>query len=79
VFDDACLQEFMTLKKQLVSAPKITTLILSLPFELMCDASDYVVGAVLGKRKDKEKTKSFPHDLTFQQRKKFLHDVKSYF
>ncbi|GKD18920.1 reverse transcriptase domain-containing protein, partial [Tanacetum coccineum] len=24
-----------------------------LPFELMCDASDYVVGAVLGQRKDK--------------------------
>ena len=24
----------------------------SLPFELMCDASDYIVGAVLGQRKE---------------------------
>ena len=24
----------------------------SLPFELICDASDYVVGAVLGQRKE---------------------------
>ena len=26
----------------------------NLPFEIMCDASDYVVGVVLGKRKDKK-------------------------
>ena len=25
----------------------------NLPFELMCDANDFVVGAVLGKRRDK--------------------------
>jgi len=53
VFDDACLKAFITLKKQLVSAPIITAPIWSLPFELMCDASDYVVGDVLGQRKDK--------------------------
>jgi len=47
VFDDACLKAFITLKKQHVSAPIITTPIWSLPFQLMCDASDYVVGVVL--------------------------------
>jgi len=43
VFDDACLKAFITLKKQLVSAPIITTPIWSLPFEIMCDASGYTI------------------------------------
>ena len=38
----------------LTSAPVIQPLGCSLPFEIMCDASDYVVGAVLGQRKDKK-------------------------
>nr|KYP58627.1 Retrovirus-related Pol polyprotein from transposon opus [Cajanus cajan] len=52
VFDDACLQAFNTIKKQLISAPIITAPNWSLPFEIMCDASDYVVGVVLGQRKE---------------------------
>ena len=35
----------------------------SLPFELMCDASDYAVGAVLGQRKDKK-----PHVIYYASR-----------
>ncbi|XP_019229480.1 PREDICTED: uncharacterized protein LOC109210514 [Nicotiana attenuata] len=51
-FDDACLKEFEELKKKLVAAPIIVALDWSLPFELMCDASDHAIGIVLGQRKD---------------------------
>ncbi|KAF5755478.1 putative nucleotidyltransferase, Ribonuclease H [Helianthus annuus] len=53
VFDEECLKAFNFLKEQLVSAPILISPDWSLPFELMCDASDYVVGVVLGQRKDK--------------------------
>nr|XP_027109420.1 uncharacterized protein LOC113729309 [Coffea arabica] len=51
-FDDNCLVAFERLKKELISAPIITSPDWSLPFELMCDASDYAVGAVLGQKKE---------------------------
>ena len=47
------MHAFETLKKKLISAPIIVSLDWNLPFELMCDASDYAIGAVLGQRKDK--------------------------
>ena len=53
-FTDECLKAFNTLKKALDSAPIIQPLDWSLPFEIMCDASDFAVGAVLGQTKDKE-------------------------
>ncbi|XP_050374637.1 uncharacterized protein LOC126792216 [Argentina anserina] len=53
-FDDDCKHAFETLKKLLTSAPIMAPPDWSLPFELMCDASDYAVGAVLGQRKDKQ-------------------------
>ncbi|KAJ9543839.1 hypothetical protein OSB04_023546 [Centaurea solstitialis] len=52
VFNDSCLHAFERLKKELTSAPIIQPPDWSLPFELMCDASDHAVGAVLGQRKD---------------------------
>ena len=42
------------LKKALISAPIIQPLDWSLLFEIMCDASDYGVGAVLGQTKVKK-------------------------
>jgi len=51
VFNEECLEAFNTPKAKLVSAPVITSPDLGQEFELMCDASDYVVGVVLGQRK----------------------------
>ena len=53
-FTDECLDAFHTLKKALISAPIIQPPDWSLSFEIMCDASDYAVGAVLGQTKDKK-------------------------
>ncbi|PIN12235.1 DNA-directed DNA polymerase [Handroanthus impetiginosus] len=52
-FDDACLSAFNDLKGRLISAPIITVPDWTFPFELMCDASDFAIGVVLGQRKDK--------------------------
>ncbi|CAN6552262.1 unnamed protein product [Malus baccata var. baccata] len=53
-FDEACSTAFKHLKEALTSAPIITPPDWSLPFELMCDASNYAIGAVLGQRKNKQ-------------------------
>jgi hypothetical protein len=54
VFTDECLEAFHTLKKALVSTPVIQSPNWHLPFKIMCDASDYTVGAMLGQSKDKK-------------------------
>ncbi|GJU93026.1 reverse transcriptase domain-containing protein [Tanacetum coccineum] len=46
-FDDECQKAFELLKEKLTCAPVIVSLNWNLPFELMCDASDFAVGAVL--------------------------------
>ncbi|CAM8956512.1 unnamed protein product [Rhodiola kirilowii] len=53
-FDEGCLEAFEKLKKTLVSAPIVQPPKWDLPFELMCDASDYAIGAVLGQRVEKK-------------------------
>lgn len=52
-FSNDYLQAFELLKKKLSSTPIICAPDWALPFELMCDASDYAIGAVLGQRKNK--------------------------
>ena len=49
-FNDACKQSFDELKSRLTTTPIIQAPNWSLPFEIMCDASDYAVGAVLGQK-----------------------------
>ncbi|CAN6542445.1 unnamed protein product [Malus baccata var. baccata] len=46
-FNEACEKAFKHLKDLLTTAPIITPPDWSIPFELMCDASDYALGAVL--------------------------------
>ena len=52
-FNDQCLQAFLFLKQKLVSAHIVVALDWNLPFELMCDVSDYAIGAVLGQKRDR--------------------------
>ncbi|XP_027155336.1 uncharacterized protein LOC113755559 [Coffea eugenioides] len=49
-FDDNCKSAFDTLKGSLTSAPVVRPPNWSLPFEIMCDASNFAVGAVLGQK-----------------------------
>ncbi|GJR99041.1 reverse transcriptase domain-containing protein [Tanacetum coccineum] len=52
-FSKECIEAFNTLKKKLTEAPILVAPDWDLPFEIMYDASDYEVGAVLGQRKAK--------------------------
>ncbi|GJS20025.1 reverse transcriptase domain-containing protein [Tanacetum coccineum] len=47
------VKAFETLKKKLTEAPILIAPDWDLPFELMCDASDFSIGAVLGQRHEK--------------------------
>nr|GEV34718.1 reverse transcriptase domain-containing protein [Tanacetum cinerariifolium] len=53
VFSKDCIDAFEILKKKLTEAPILVFPNWNLPFELMCDASDFAIGAVLGQRKTK--------------------------
>nr|GEY98896.1 reverse transcriptase domain-containing protein [Tanacetum cinerariifolium] len=52
-FSNECIDAFNTLKKKLTEAPILVVPDWNLPFELMCDASDNAIGAVLGQSKSK--------------------------
>ncbi|GJW09661.1 reverse transcriptase domain-containing protein [Tanacetum coccineum] len=49
-FNDKCQNAFKILKEKLTCAPVIVSPNWSLSFELMCDASDFAVGAILGQK-----------------------------
>ncbi|GJS12369.1 reverse transcriptase domain-containing protein [Tanacetum coccineum] len=52
-FDDECQKAFELLKEKLTCAPVIISPNWNLPLELMCDASDFTVGAILGQKDGK--------------------------
>nr|GFA51585.1 reverse transcriptase domain-containing protein [Tanacetum cinerariifolium] len=53
IFSNECIQAFWTLKDKLTEAPILIPPNWDQSFELMCDASDFAVGAVLGQRIEK--------------------------
>ncbi|GJT32360.1 reverse transcriptase domain-containing protein [Tanacetum coccineum] len=53
IFSEDCILAFQTLKKKLTEAPILIAPNWDQPFEIMCDASDYAIGAVLGQRTEK--------------------------
>nr|GEX26399.1 reverse transcriptase domain-containing protein [Tanacetum cinerariifolium] len=48
-----CVEAFQTLKRKLTEAPILIAPDWDLPFELICDASNFAIGAVLGQRQEK--------------------------
>nr|GEW88786.1 reverse transcriptase domain-containing protein [Tanacetum cinerariifolium] len=53
IFFEDCIKAFYMLKKKLTEAPILIAPNWDLPFEFMCDASDFAIGAVLGQRHEK--------------------------
>nr|GEY65183.1 reverse transcriptase domain-containing protein [Tanacetum cinerariifolium] len=53
IFSEDCIKAFQTLKKKLTEALILNAPNWDLPFELMCDASNFAIGAVLGQRHGK--------------------------
>ncbi|RVW59104.1 Retrovirus-related Pol polyprotein from transposon 412 [Vitis vinifera] len=52
VWDEKCEKTFEELKQILTTAPIVRAPNWKLPFEVMCDASDLAMGAILGQRED---------------------------
>ncbi|WKA01467.1 hypothetical protein VitviT2T_019748 [Vitis vinifera] len=52
VWDERCQKSFEQLKPFLTTAPIVRVPNWKLPFEVMCDASDFAIGVVLGQRED---------------------------
>nr|GEW65091.1 reverse transcriptase domain-containing protein [Tanacetum cinerariifolium] len=53
IFSQECVDAFQTLKRKLTEASILIAPDWDMPFELMCDASDFAIGAVLGQRQNK--------------------------
>nr|GEV21918.1 reverse transcriptase domain-containing protein [Tanacetum cinerariifolium] len=53
IFSEDCIKAFQILKKKLTEASILIAQNWDLPFELMCDASNFAIGAVLGQHHEK--------------------------
>nr|GEU31070.1 reverse transcriptase domain-containing protein [Tanacetum cinerariifolium] len=79
MFSKDCIDAFETLKKKLAEALILIVPNWNLPFELMCDASDFEIGAILGQHFANFYVENFIiKGMSSQQKKKFFIDVKHY-
>ena len=69
-FDESYQRSFEEIKSRLVEAPIITKPDWNKEFEIMCDASDYAMGAVLGQRTDKVFRAIYYANKTFNEAQK---------
>ena len=53
-FDESCHNSFEEIKSRLVEAPIMAKPDWNREFEIMCDASDFAMGAVLGQKTERE-------------------------
>nr|GEU65108.1 reverse transcriptase domain-containing protein [Tanacetum cinerariifolium] len=53
LFSKECVEAFQTLNRKFTKAPILIAPDWDMPFELMCDASDFAIGAVLGQHQEK--------------------------
>nr|GEW31458.1 DNA-directed DNA polymerase [Tanacetum cinerariifolium] len=67
IFSKECVEAFQTLKRNLTEAPILIAPDSDMPFELMCDASDFAIGAVLGQRQEKHSRPIRYAKLTFKE------------
>ncbi|GKD41560.1 reverse transcriptase domain-containing protein [Tanacetum coccineum] len=72
IFSKECIEVFNNLKKKLTEAPIFVAPDWDLPFEIMCDTSDFTVGAVLGQRKTK-------HFLPIHYASKTITDARAHY
>nr|GEX85226.1 putative nucleotidyltransferase, ribonuclease H [Tanacetum cinerariifolium] len=69
-FNESCLKAFNMLKPKLVKAPILQSPDSSKPFEIMCNASNYADGTVLGQQVEAEATKTNDHSIVLKFVKK---------
>ena len=66
-FDDSCKAAFEEIKIRLVQTPIMAAPDWGQEFEVMCDASDFAMGAVLGQRKEKIFRAIYYASITFNE------------
>ncbi|GKC05451.1 reverse transcriptase domain-containing protein [Tanacetum coccineum] len=72
IFFDKCIQAFEMLKKKRTEAPILIAPDWDLPFELMCDVSDFSIGSVLGQHHEK-------HFRPIQYASKTMNEAESHY